>query len=515
MADLRPVYVAGDGDVKGPASSSNNFLPLFADTTGKLLKSSGTGVTTQGLAILDDNTPAEQRNTIGLDQVNNTSDVNKPVSTAQQTALNSKQDKLLYTPVQQGGGIGQYSSKVYIGWGNTDRLKITVDAADLGNVVFDSNTATESAVGVAKIATGDQVNAGLDDTSIVTPKKMKAAAYIIEKITGDNCRNAGLTSGGTQPYMQRLSDGAVIHLPTKEYVDDGLLTKITGENCQQAGLTAGGTLPYMKKTDGTVIHLATWGYVDKGLLTKITGENCTEAGLTAGGALPYMKRLSDGELIFLATKGYVDDGLLNKIAGDNCRNAGLSAGGTQPYMQRLSDGELIFLATNERVDNGLLNKITGENCRNAGLSAGGTLPYMQRLSDGVAIQLATKTDAALDGTPTAPTAPVGTWNTQIANTAFVNETISARPTIGVNQTWQDLTASRAKGVTYTNGTGRPIQIFVNFDPDGGLSVLRIAGHNFNVSDNSSEFVSAIIPAGATYSLSAWGVATTMKWLELR
>lgn len=90
MADLRPVYVAGDGDVKGPTSSSNNFLPLFADTTGKLLKSSGTGVTTQGLAILDDNTPAEQRNTIGLDQVNNTSDINKPVSTAQQTALNLK-----------------------------------------------------------------------------------------------------------------------------------------------------------------------------------------------------------------------------------------------------------------------------------------------------------------------------------------------------------------------------------------------------------------------------------------
>lgn len=90
MADLRPVYVTGDGDVKGPASSSNNFLPLFAGTTGKLLKSSGTGVTTQGLAILDDNTPAEQRNTIGLDQVNNTSDVNKPVSTAQQTALNLK-----------------------------------------------------------------------------------------------------------------------------------------------------------------------------------------------------------------------------------------------------------------------------------------------------------------------------------------------------------------------------------------------------------------------------------------
>lgn len=93
MADLRPVYVAGDGDVKGPASSSNNFLPLFADVTGKQLKSSGTGVTAQGLAILDDNTPAEQRNTIGLGQVNNTSDINKPVSTSQQNALNLKANK--------------------------------------------------------------------------------------------------------------------------------------------------------------------------------------------------------------------------------------------------------------------------------------------------------------------------------------------------------------------------------------------------------------------------------------
>ena len=136
MADLRPVYVAGDGDVKGPASASNNFLPLFAGTTGKLLKSSGTGVTAQGLAILDDNTPAEQRNTIGLNQVNNTSDINKPVSTAQQIALNSKQDKLNYTPVQQGGGIGQSTNKVHIGWSATSKLKVTVDKTDLGNVAF-------------------------------------------------------------------------------------------------------------------------------------------------------------------------------------------------------------------------------------------------------------------------------------------------------------------------------------------------------------------------------------------
>lgn len=173
MADLRPVYVVGDGDVKGPASSSNNFLPLFADTTGKLLKSSGTGVTAQGLAILDDNTPAEQRNTIGLEQVNNTSDVNKPVSTAQQTALNLKQDKLQYTPVQQGGGIGQATNKIFIGFG-TGRLKATVDSTDFGNVIFDGNTATESVVGVAKVATTPIATAGTNDTDMMTAAKNRA-----------------------------------------------------------------------------------------------------------------------------------------------------------------------------------------------------------------------------------------------------------------------------------------------------------------------------------------------------
>lgn len=65
-ADLRAVYVAGDGDVKGPATSSDSELPLFNGSTGKLIKGSGTVVTAQGRALLDDNTPAEQRTTLQL-----------------------------------------------------------------------------------------------------------------------------------------------------------------------------------------------------------------------------------------------------------------------------------------------------------------------------------------------------------------------------------------------------------------------------------------------------------------
>lgn len=43
------------------------------------------------------------KNAVGLSNVDNTSDANKPISTATQTALNAKQDSLGYTPVNKAG----------------------------------------------------------------------------------------------------------------------------------------------------------------------------------------------------------------------------------------------------------------------------------------------------------------------------------------------------------------------------------------------------------------------------
>lgn len=57
---------------------------------------------------------------------------------ALQTSVAGKQANLGFTPVQQGGGAGQGTNKLYIGWG-TSRLKAQVDSTDLGQFVFDSN----------------------------------------------------------------------------------------------------------------------------------------------------------------------------------------------------------------------------------------------------------------------------------------------------------------------------------------------------------------------------------------
>ena len=69
---------------------------------------------------------------VGLSNVDNTSDANKPVSTAQLTALNLKQNNLGFTPVEQGGFAGVGSNKIRIGWGTGAVLRLRVDASDYG-----------------------------------------------------------------------------------------------------------------------------------------------------------------------------------------------------------------------------------------------------------------------------------------------------------------------------------------------------------------------------------------------
>jgi hypothetical protein len=59
----------------------------------------------------------------------------KAVKTAYDLA-NRKQANLGFTPVQQGGGTGQGTNKVYIGWAtNASGLKAQADSTDLGNIV--------------------------------------------------------------------------------------------------------------------------------------------------------------------------------------------------------------------------------------------------------------------------------------------------------------------------------------------------------------------------------------------
>lgn len=120
---------SGSGDVVGPASSVAGRFAAFADTTGKLLSDSGVsaasfataaqgtladnaiagaGVVTSGNPVVFSGTTGKAvaqvtystfktslalvKGDVGLGNVDNTSDANKPISTAQQAALDLKAD---------------------------------------------------------------------------------------------------------------------------------------------------------------------------------------------------------------------------------------------------------------------------------------------------------------------------------------------------------------------------------------------------------------------------------------
>lgn len=67
--------------------------------------------------------------------------------------LATKQNTLGFTPVQQGTGVGQQTNTVKIGWSAGDKLKVTVDTFDQGNVAMETwvNSLRGAANGVATL----------------------------------------------------------------------------------------------------------------------------------------------------------------------------------------------------------------------------------------------------------------------------------------------------------------------------------------------------------------------------
>jgi hypothetical protein len=109
----------------------------------------------------------------------------------------------------------------------------------------------------------------------------------------------------------------------------------------------------------------------------------------------------------------------------------------------------------------------------------------------------------------------GTDTTRAITPANLKATV-----LGLGQTWQDLTGSRSASTTYTNTTGKPIQVAISSNTAatasnyslivGGVTMCTQA----NATNTARVFVSAIVPNGSTYSLTISGSAIGI-WAELR
>jgi len=106
--------------------------------------------------------------------------------------------------------------------------------------------------------------------------------------------------------------------------------------------------------------------------------------------------------------------------------------------------------------------------------------------------------------------------------ALDGSSLTGIASIGVGQTWQNLTSSRALGTTYTNSTGSPIMFAVTVNTTAttnskasisvdGLVVARTYPYASGVYTP----MFAIVPNGSTYGASNVSNTTLNRWTELR
>jgi hypothetical protein len=106
--------------------------------------------------------------------------------------------------------------------------------------------------------------------------------------------------------------------------------------------------------------------------------------------------------------------------------------------------------------------------------------------------------------------------------AIDGSSLTGVPGVGVGQTWQNLTSSRALGTTYTNSTGSPIMIAVTVNTTastnskakitvGGVEVTRTYPYASGVYTP----MYALVPDGATYVATNVSNTTLNRWTELR
>ena len=113
-------------------------------------------------------------------------------------------------------------------------------------------------------------------------------------------------------------------------------------------------------------------------------------------------------------------------------------------------------------------------------------------------------------------AQAGTNDTDIITPLKLKNTV-----FGLGQTWQVLTASRAINTTYTNTTGRPIEVMISVSAVEGLDSHTIFIDGLDVSglmewglSYMRPIVTFTVPSGSTYKYQALAGAL-VKWSELR
>ena len=139
-------------------------------------------------------------------------------------------------------------------------------------------------------------------------------------------------------------------------------------------------------------------------------------------------------------------------------------------------------------------------------------------------------NGSISSTTTATTQAPTDNSTLVATTEFVKNLINAL-SLGIGQTWRDVTSARLAGTVYTNSTSRPIQVIITWRDTGGTAYasFNVGGTQsagptisggldvipqvaYDIGSGSATFCAqVIVPAGETYGTHSGGYST---WVEL-
>ena len=227
------------------------------------------------------------------------------------------------------------------------------------------------------------------------------------------------------------------------------------------------------------------------------------------------------ELLKLKTDKTDLDSLKNTVGGKLGKDeqaADSAKLGGSPASDYASKTEINTLKTN------LTNKL-GKNEQAAdSLKLGGLAAdkYAKTEDIPASPQAATETEAGIVKLKNSIT---GSLSDTAVSEKAAKEYMDKNASIGIGQTWQDVTAQRQIGVTYTNTTGRPIALSVTLQAGGlgGAVDIKLSVNGEIVSQqylsgaNSTPTLSTfwILRAGDTYSLTVQSSGSIFKWLELR
>lgn len=266
---------SGSGDVVGPSSATADNVALFNGTTGKIIKDSGQPFTKTG---------------IGLSNVDNTSDASKPVSTATQTALNLKENTITAGTTAQywrGDKSFQTLDKTAVGLANVDNTSdankpvssATQTALNLKENSITAGTTTQYWRGDKTFQSKDRllftnfVNAP-NDTTLETDlynNTIAAATFvtngdlIVSKTTG-SFAGSGTATRQLRAYFAAtliFDSGALSISGNSDWRLEAVVIRVSNTvvRCSVALNTGGAsTSVYTKFTEITALNLTTTGY---------------------------------------------------------------------------------------------------------------------------------------------------------------------------------------------------------------------------------------------------------------